>query len=245
MSISTWFRNLFAPVKGGIFNVADVDPAPRKPKRGKVIAGPLTISEEAVNLIVEFEVGGWQYYEKKLQHPTWPGGASGVTIGFGYDVGYNTPTQIRFDWSGKLPAEHVERLARLSGVRGNNARQLTKSLSFITVPWAMAREVFENQTLPRFGKMADVSFPHLVDCHPHVQGAMLSVVFNRGPALTGKNREDMNDINRILADGVQTGDYAKIAAQLREMKAIWKGKGLDGLIRRREAEARLVEAAIT
>jgi len=35
-----------------------------------------------------------------------------------------------------------------------------------------------------------------------------------------------------------------IAEQLRAMKHLWVGKGLDGLIKRREAEAQLVEEAI-
>jgi hypothetical protein len=33
-----------------------------------------------------------------------------------------------------------------------------------------------------------------------------------------------------------------LAKEFRKMKRIWKGKGLDGLIERREAEAKLVES---
>jgi GH24 family phage-related lysozyme (muramidase) len=36
-------------------------------------------------------------------------------------------------------------------------------------------------------------------------------------------------------------DYKGIAEELRKMKRIWEGKGLDGLLTRREAEAKLVE----
>ena len=210
-----------------------------------ITAGPLAISSQSIDLIVEFEVGGKAYYEKHLQRPTWPSGASGVTIGLGYDLGYNPPSQIHADWNGRLPADQVERLSRVSGVKGSKAKQLIKGLSHIRVPWDKAKEVFELNTLPRFGKQAAEAFPNLAACHPHVQGALLSLVFNRGPALTGKNRHDMMDIHRILADGVQSGDYAQIASQFREMKAIWRGKGLDGLLRRREAEAKLVESAIS
>ena len=35
---------------------------------------------------------------------------------------------------------------------------------------------------------------------------------------------------------------ALIAKELRKMKRIWQGKGLDGLLTRREAEAKLVES---
>ena len=44
--------------------------------------------------------------------------------------------------------------------------------------------------------------------------------------------------------GVQQGDTKLIAQQLREMKAIWEHRGLNGLVRRREAEAHLVEKAV-
>ena len=52
------------------------------------------------------------------------------------------------------------------------------------------------------------------------------------------------DIFDILHDGVQQGDTKLIAQQLREMKAIWEHRGLNGLVRRREAEAHLVEKAV-
>jgi len=216
----------------------------RSPPGRNLDAGPLTVSPESIQLIIDFESGNRAYYEKKLQRPTWPGGASGVTIGFGYDIGYQTPSQVHADWDGLLPPASVEALSRIAGVRGAKASSLIRGLAHIRVSWDHARSVFERRTLPRYGRQAAEAFPHLTDCHPHVQGALLSLVFNRGPALTGKNRQDMMDIHRILADGVQSGDYPKIAAQLREMKAIWQGQGLDGLLRRREAEATLIESIL-
>jgi hypothetical protein len=37
-------------------------------------------------------------------------------------------------------------------------------------------------------------------------------------------------------------DYKKIAKEFRSMKRIWLGKGLDGLLDRRESEAKLIES---
>jgi hypothetical protein len=54
------------------------------------------ISPAAFALIVKFESGDRPYYEKFLKRPSWPGGASGVTIGFGYDLGYEKT--FREDW---------------------------------------------------------------------------------------------------------------------------------------------------
>src|SRR3981081_336751 len=47
-------------------------------------------SERAYELIIDFEVGGRSEYERTYQRPEWPQGESGVTIGVGYDLGYNT-----------------------------------------------------------------------------------------------------------------------------------------------------------
>jgi GH24 family phage-related lysozyme (muramidase) len=45
---------------------------------------------------------------------------------------------------------------------------------------------------------------------------------------------------RVIKMLVPDKQYSKIAAQLRSMKRIWEGKGLDGLLERRDAEASLV-----
>lgn len=244
MSFFTWFTSLFrgnAETKGGSANGLSSPVGVPAPSSFKV--GPLVISQAAVDLIVYYEVGDRSYYHKRLAKPSWPGAASGVTIGFGYDLGYNKPATIRADWS-KLPPSQRDDLARLAGVKGKAASGLTGSVSHISIPWDAAEDVFRQRTLPRYAGEAFNAFPGLTKCHPHVQGALLSLVFNRGPALTGTNRQDMADIHRILKDGVQQGDYQAIANELRQMKAIWKGRGLDGLLKRREAEAKLVESAI-
>ena len=55
--------------------------------------------------------------------------------------------------------------------------------------------------------------------------------------MQGDSRLEMRNI-RVL---VPKKDYKGIAEELRKMKRIWKGKGLDGLLARRDAEADLVE----
>ena len=49
-------------------------------------AGDLTISRAAKDLILYYEVGGSAYYVGHLERPTVPPGASGITIGIGYDL---------------------------------------------------------------------------------------------------------------------------------------------------------------
>lgn len=202
-------------------------------------AGPLTISSESKTLIVEFETGGQAYYTRSLSRPSWPGGASGVTIGIGYDVGYNTPAQIRNDWSA-LPSSQLNALVSCAGVKGTAARPRAAALRWFSVPWGPAEKVFVRNTMPRFGSMTAIAFPGITRTHPHVQGAMLSIVFNRGSSMSGSSRTEMRNIRGHIA----RDDVRPCPAEIRSMKRLWIGKGLDGLLRRREAEARLIERAL-
>lgn len=225
-------RNLLAPVKGGLENVVD---APQPDPTVK--AGPLHISRESYNLIVEFEVGGRSGYNP---HPEWPGEASGLTIGFGYDLGYNTPTQIKADWHDLLPVPVLERLSKLAGITGQKAAGLPKLTRDITVPWTAAETVFNQQTLPRFGRLTADTFPGVTKLHPTVQGVLLSIVFNRGSSLNGERRAEMRAIRELVSSGA----VSSIPFQIRKMKRLWVGKGVDGLLRRRDAEAKLIESTL-
>jgi hypothetical protein len=198
------------------------------------------LSPKAEALILEHEVGGGQaYYNKKLIHPTWPGGASGVTIGVGYDLGYNTSAQFTADWGSRLDKGAAERLAKCLGSKGTAAKALIPGVKDIAVPWAAASAVFFARTVPRFYKQAQGAFPGMERLPLDAQGALVSLVFNRGTSMKGKSRVEM----RAIRDLVPKGDLKGIAAELRKMKRLWMGKGLDGLIRRREDEAKLVEGA--
>lgn len=205
-----------------------------------VPAGPLVISPEGRDLIVEFETGGESYYRSKLQRPSWPGGASGVTVGIGYDLGYNTRHAILGDWRA-LPESARNALASAAGVKGEAAKTRVQALRWILVPWPVAQDVFVGNTMPRFGALTDQAFPGVRSSHGHVQGAMLSIVFNRGASMAGASRVEMRSIRAHIA----AGRVSAVPGEIRSMKRLWVGKGLPGLIRRREAEARLVEQALT
>lgn len=208
--------------------------------RAQVAAGPLSISPEAKDLIVRFETGGRSYYESRLKRPTWPGGASGVTIGIGYDCGYNTRAGIIKDWS-RLPKASRDALAAASGVKGQRAKIMVSSLRWIVVPWPEAEEVFVSNSMQRFGGYTSTAFPGVIKTHSHIQGALLSIVFNRGASMADTpSRREM----RSIRTHVQTGNLRHIPAEIRSMKRLWIGKGLDGLLTRRDAEAALVDRAL-
>lgn len=201
-------------------------------------AGPLRISPQARDLIVEFETGGQAYYNARLQHPEWPGGASGVTVGIGYDCGYNSRSGILTDWQA-LPEGSRNALASTAGIKGISAKPRASALKWIIVPWVTAQDLFVLGTMPRFGQMTASAFPGILSTHGHVQGAMLSIVFNRGASMAGDGRREMRAIRSCVA----AGTLQPIPVQIRSMKRLWIGKGLPGLLRRRDAEAALIESS--
>ena len=200
----------------------------------------LPISQKALDLIIKHEVGGGEaYYNKALKKPCYPGGASGVTIGVGYDLGYNTEDQFTSDWGKVLTGDIFARLSKCLGAKSSAAKSLIPSVKDIEIPWESALKVFKESTLPRFVNETLKAFPGANELHPDGFGALVSLVFNRGAAVTGKNREEMKNIRGLIA----SKNYAAIAKEITNMKRIWVGKGLDGLLRRRDEEAALVKGS--
>jgi GH24 family phage-related lysozyme (muramidase) len=199
-------------------------------------------SSKTLNLLFKYEVGGGQkYYEKYLSKFTWPGGASGPTIAIGVDCAYYTAKELAEIFS-FLPSEQINLIQGASGKTGEKGKDYTKTLrgAGITVSWDKAVQIFETLTWPKFTKLAEKTFPSLSELHPDAYGAIVSLVFNRGTSLVGEKRAEMRNI-RVL---IPKKDYVKIAQEFRSMKRLWEGKNLDGLIERREAEAKLIESVI-
>ena len=197
------------------------------------------LSPKSMKLILDYEVGGGEgYYNKCLKRPCWPKGASGVTIGVGYDLGYNSESQFQEDWGGKIEDSDFNRLGKCLGYKGSAANAKISSVRDIEIPWEAALSVFKTNTVPRFIKMTLNAFPEADKLHPDAFGALVSLVFNRGSSLKGSTRTEMARIREL----VPSKDYFAIADEIRKMKRIWAGRGLDGLLRRRDKEAELVAA---
>jgi len=174
----------------------------------------------------------------------WPGGGSGITIGIGYDLGYVTVDQFESDWGERLGPASRERLKAVVGLTGIRARNRAAGLADIKVRRADAEEIFSERMIPRFELLAAQAFPGLDRLPADAQGALVSLVYNRGASMVDKPGEDRRREMRAIRDAVVEEDLQEIADQLRSMKRLWEGKGLDGLLKRREAEALLVESAI-
>jgi GH24 family phage-related lysozyme (muramidase) len=197
-------------------------------------------SPRALALILEYEVGGGKsYYDKYLSKPTWPGGASGFTVGIGVDCGYYSPTELEKLFS-FLPKKQLEIIKGASGKTSQAGKAYTQQHknSSIVIPWDKALDIFNKLIWTKFSRLAERAFPGLDELCDDAYGAIVSLVFNRGSSLTGASRLEMRNIR----DLVLKKNYKGIAKEFRKMKRIWKGKGLDGLLARRDAEADLVES---
>lgn len=189
------------------------------------------VASAAADLIVRWEVTSPQVYERNYRRPLWPGGASGVTWGVGYDGGHQTQNAIGRDWSSH---PHVAALRGTSGVIGMPAKQLAGELHDVLTPYPLAYTVFEYAVLPAYVTAARRALGPGFDQLPTgAAAALVSLGYNRGWAMSG----DRNREKRVIRDAcVPAGDAACVAAQLRAMKRLWPA--VKGLRDRREDEAR-------
>lgn len=212
---------------------AFIDPVLPKPPSGS----SLVVSQKSLDLIVFFEVTSKEVFDKNYQHVNWPGGASGVSLGIGYDCGYYTKAQIALDWGPYLSAGDIQLLQSVSGKTGQAAKAALPSVQSVKVNFDKAIKVFYHSNLPDFSKKTKKTYPGVEKLPPDAQGALMSLIYNRGTALEGDSRKEMKAIVPLVA----SGNLAGIAAQLRSMKRLWPQ--FKGLRDRREKEAILVENA--
>lgn len=213
----------------------------------RTIQKTLTISRRAIQLIIDFEVGSPSSYQRRYSHPTFPGGDSGVTIGIGYDLGYNSKDRIRKDWEGYVNGNELVLLMAASGLKKEMAKKaINDRMRKVTVTYEAAYSVFVNSTLPRFAKQALSIYPGLDHLFPDASGAIVSMVFNRGNSLVDADHDELHRRQemRAIVPLVAVKDYEGIAEQIEHSKRLWGGQGLDGLVKRRIDEANLIRQSI-
>jgi hypothetical protein len=223
------------------------DETPRAPPQGDRIESPETptpaISDNAIDLIIAFEVSSREVYERKYRHPIWPRGRSGITIGIGYDVGYVTKADLARDWSSYLPQADLDSLGQACGVTGDSAAALVQRLAHIDISYGDAHGVFTAVSVTRYTRLTVHSLANTAALNPDSLGALVSLVYNRGASFQ-KDGDRYREMRAIHAD-MQAQAFADIPAQIRSMKRIWIGEpDSAGLVKRRELEARLFELGL-
>ena len=198
-------------------------------------------SQAAVDLIVAEEVSSKATYIKKYQRPEWPGGASGVTVGIGYDLGYATAGRIQSDWKNFLTPDVILAMQRCAGVTGVSARNLLASVRpKILVPWEAAMSVFINVDMPKWEALVLKAVPGSDKLPPDCIGVLTSLAYNRGASFSkaGDRYREMRDIRAHIA----SGEWDKIPGDFKSMKRIWPD--VAGLRGRRDREAALFQKGL-
>jgi hypothetical protein len=201
----------------------------------------MKISQDAFNLIVQEETGGEAYYDKTEASTDWPGGSSGVTIGIGYDCGYETSESIAKDWSGNISAAMIKDLQTCAGVTGSPARSLSNEFrGTVIVPWNVALAVFEARDVPNWEGIVASKLPNTDKLSGDSFGALVSLAFNRGASFDAQG--DRYREMRLIKHLMQVEDFAGIPAQFLAMRRLWPN--VSDLRNRRVHEADLFQKGL-
>jgi hypothetical protein len=208
------------------------------------------LATDGVALIAREETGGLGYYEQVTRWPHFPGASSGVTIGVGYDLRFNTEPNFRDLWSPHLPSSTIEELAKDIGRPGTKRRVRELRQMGIEAPFKAAWPVFIEKTLPRFFDLTEDIYPSLPRLPGLCRAVLVSIVFNRGNSLNGARRREMRNIRDILAAADDPALHkakrkmmlSDVEDEIVAMQRLWEPGS--GLIKRRQAEANLWRAGL-
>jgi GH24 family phage-related lysozyme (muramidase) len=125
-------------------------------------------------------------------------------------------------------------------LKGGAAESASHGLRSIKVSEAAADAVFAKFTVPVWIKTTAECFPGSDKLPAKCFGALVSLVYNRGPSVEGSSRREMLEIKKLI----QAGAPQSVPTSIRSMKRLWIGKDEDGLLVRRDAEAALFEEGL-
>lgn len=224
-------------------------PASSKPTEESIKVDNLSlkVSKESIEMIIFFEVSSRSFYERNYARPmvpAWQTTVSGVTVGIGFDVGHNTPQQIRNATQGILSEREIVALQSVAGMKGRNAHYngLPKVRHTVHVTYDQAEQIFYRDSLPRFTRLTANAFGLSQDrLHPHSNGALTSLVYNRGSSLANTDqRKEM----RWIKSNISTNREDRVPSDIRSMKRLWSYTALRGLHTRRDAEAAMFQRGL-
>jgi peptidoglycan hydrolase-like protein with peptidoglycan-binding domain len=205
----------------------------------------LPLATNGVAFIALEETGGLAYYHDVTRWSHYPGYQSGVTIGVGYDLRFNTETDFRELWGAHLSEAFLDELSKDIGKRGSKRRVNELKRLGVEIPFKAAWPAFIENTLPRFYANTKSIYPSLEKLPNLCRSVLVSIVFNRGTKLDGPRRKEMRAIRDILATADEPDFHkrkikmilADVEDQIVSMKRLWDL--VSGLCKRRQAEANL------
>lgn len=199
-------------------------------------------SQAGIDEIVTEEDSGQAYYTKHYTHFEWPAGASGPTVGIGYDCGYSTADGIRRDWSGIVSNATVNALVRAAGLKGGSAAAFVHAnYASVTITWDQAMAEFMNRELPKWEALCRAALPNYDLLPGDCAGAIDSLAYNRGTGGFHAGGDRYTEMRAITAH-MAAKDFARIPREFLAMRRLWPEGG--DLWRRRGHEAALFQKGL-
>ena len=174
--------------------------------------------------------------EGHVGRPYWPGGASGITLDPGVDLGYADMALVDTLYAPFVEEDQMRIVRGLAGLRGEAAKEALESnrlIREIRVSREAADAIFPHAAIPywrvvamRFAGLEDADVP------PAVHTVMLSLSYNRG----GRNRA-----LDVLATPIREKDWRLVGELVSGMQQDHK---LEGIRKRRRMEGALIRNGV-
>jgi GH24 family phage-related lysozyme (muramidase) len=201
--------------------------------------GPYVVSKKLFEFLLATEA--YREYPYAL-----PDNNSGVTIGYGYDLGQQTSAAVDAELKDLYTESEIESLKGALGKKGQDARDFVHNVSSISINKDNALKLAIIMK-KRYAQQVVNVYPKAINLHPDCQGVLLSLVVNRGNALSGNTpakalaRLEMKQIK----EDFDSDKPELISSRLRSMKRLWENAPeTAGLVTRREKEAVYFEEAL-
>ena len=165
--------------------------------------------------------------------PYWPGGVSGVTLDPGVDLGQVDHAFVCNAYASILSIKSLAALSAVMGLRGLAAKNALQGPSRnigvcgIRITKNQAKSLLPG-LLDRYWRKLVVRFPSTHSAPPHVQTALLSLVYNRGP-----NNKKLS----VMEESIRNHDWAALSDIVSDMQ---QDHPLQGIRDRRKLEGALI-----
>lgn len=237
---------LFRPIQHPAVAVKVAATAPPSPPTQPAPTPPpptdLPIPDEALTFVEDEEDGSPAYYVAHYQNFDWPGGASGPTIGVGYDCGYVTRAEAEADWTGIVDPSTLAHILSAVGIQGTRAEEyVNEHRREVTITWDEGIAEFKEREVPKWLVRCRAVLPYF-DLLPGLcQGALFSLSYNRGTG--GYEDPGPRDAEmRAIRQDMIAKNFKAIPAQILAMQRLWPTGG--DLWKRRAHEAALFQKGL-
>lgn len=144
--------------------------------------------------------------------------------------------KIASDLSGLFTNDEIKQFQSVAGLTQSDAKANLHKVSSIKTSKSIALKL-SKATKARFAQNTFKIYPEAINLHPHCQGALLSLVYNRGNSLIDIIGQLPRNHMRDIQTHFKNKNEKQIAKTIDDMKSLWQNKGQNGLVTRREKEA--------